>query len=81
MRLTDAAKNRVMKLLVNTIRGAVLSYAPFFAQFNPPAAVVRKHHKELIRAILGKEGENAAKIADGYLKRGVETLLAATKQA
>ena len=81
VRLTDAAKNRVMKLLVNTIRGAVLSYAPFFAQFNPPPQAVRKHHKELLRAIAGKEGENAFKIADGYLKRGVETLIAATKGA
>jgi hypothetical protein len=31
----DAAKNRVMKLLVNTIRGAVLTYAPFSRAVQP----------------------------------------------
>src|SRR5690349_1171692 len=55
VRLTDAAKNRVMKLLVNTIRGAVLAYAPFFAQFNPPPQTVRKHHKDVLRAIATKD--------------------------
>src|SRR6202022_27378 len=30
--MTRAAHNRVMQLLINTMRSAVLSYAPFFAQ-------------------------------------------------
>jgi GntR family transcriptional regulator, transcriptional repressor for pyruvate dehydrogenase complex len=72
--MTHAAKNRVMQLLINTIRAAVLSYAPFFAQFYPPAASVRKHHKELIKAISSKDAETAAKLTDGYLKKAIETL-------
>ena len=73
--MAGVGKNRVMQLLINTIRSAVLSYAPFFAQFNPPPQAVRKHHKDLIKAIATKNGEEAGKIADGYLKRGTETFL------
>jgi DNA-binding FadR family transcriptional regulator len=79
VRLTDAAKNRVMKLLVNTIRGAVLAYAPFFAQFNPPPQTVRKHHKDVIRAVATKDAEGAAKLADAYLRKGLETVQAVTR--
>src|SRR6516164_9732299 len=32
--MAGVGKNRVMQLLINTIRSAVMSYAPFFAQFN-----------------------------------------------
>ena len=55
--MTHAAKNRVMQLLINTIRSAVMTYAPFFAQFNPPAAAVRKHHRDLIKAIATHDGD------------------------
>jgi GntR family transcriptional repressor for pyruvate dehydrogenase complex len=71
--------NRVMQLLINTIRSAVLSYAPFFAQFNPPAVAVRKHHRDLIKAIATKDGESASKVADGYLKKGTEQFLATVR--
>ncbi|HEX4460945.1 MAG TPA: FadR/GntR family transcriptional regulator [Polyangia bacterium] len=73
--MAQAGRNRVMQLLINTIRSAVLSYAPFFAQFNPPGAAVRKHHKDLLKAIGGKEGEAASKIADLYLRKGTEQFL------
>jgi DNA-binding FadR family transcriptional regulator len=79
VRLTDAAKNRVMKLLVNTIRGAVMSYAPFFAQFNPPPQTVRKHHKDILKAIASKDGESASKLADAHLKKGLDQVLALTR--
>ncbi len=74
--LTQAAKNAVMKLLINTMRPAVLTYAPFFAQFNPPPATVRKHHRDLIKAIRERDSEGAYKIADAYLRKGIETLQA-----
>jgi DNA-binding FadR family transcriptional regulator len=72
--MTHAAKNRVMQLLINTIRAAVTSYAPFFAQFYPPAASVRKHHKELIKAIAQKDADTASKLTDGYMKKAIEAL-------
>ena len=77
--MTTAAKNRVMQLLINTMRAAVTSYAPFFAQFHPPATAVRKHHKELIKAIGQKEGDAASKIADAFLKKAIEQIAAITK--
>jgi DNA-binding FadR family transcriptional regulator len=52
-----------------------MSYAPFFAQFNPPAQAVRKHHRDLIKAISSKDGEGASKTADAYLKKGTEQFL------
>jgi GntR family transcriptional repressor for pyruvate dehydrogenase complex len=79
--LTHAAKNAVMKLLINTMRPAVLNFAPFFAQFNPPMQAVRKHQKDIIKAIREKDGDAAVKAADGYLKKGLETLQSTLKSA
>jgi DNA-binding FadR family transcriptional regulator len=79
VRLTDAARNRVMKLLVNTIRGAVLTYAPFFAQFSPPPATVRKHHKDLCRAIQAGDADGASKAADAYLRKALEQIQSMTR--
>jgi DNA-binding GntR family transcriptional regulator len=53
-----------------------MSYAPFFAQFNPPALAVRKHHRDLIKAIASHDGDTASKTADAYLKKGTEQFLA-----
>ncbi len=77
--LTHIGRNRVMQLLINTIRSAVMAYAPFFSQFNPPAVAVRKHHRDRIKAIAGHEADNAAKIADAYLKKGTEAFLATAR--
>jgi DNA-binding FadR family transcriptional regulator len=77
--LTQAGKNRVLQLLINTIRTAVVSYAGFFVGFNPPPQVVRKHHRDLLKAIAGREADKAAQIADAYLKRGAEQVLAALR--
>ena len=79
VQVTLAAKNRVMQLLINTIRAAVMSYAPFFAQFNPPPQTVRKHHKDLIKAIAQKDADAAVKVADAYLKRAIEQIQQVTK--
>jgi DNA-binding FadR family transcriptional regulator len=77
--MAHVGRNRVMQLLINTIRSAVLSYAPFFAQFNPPALAVRKHHRDLIKAIATKDGDAASKIADGYLRKGTDQFLATVR--
>jgi DNA-binding FadR family transcriptional regulator len=77
--MTHGAKNAVLRLLINTMRPAVLNYAPFFAQFNAAPATVRKHHRDLIKAIREKDGEGASKIADAYLKKGSEQLAAFAK--
>jgi DNA-binding FadR family transcriptional regulator len=74
--LTRAGRNRVFQLLINTIRTAVGSYSAFFASFNPPPAAVRKHERELIKAIQAHETDKAAAIADAHLKKGAEALFA-----
>jgi DNA-binding FadR family transcriptional regulator len=74
MELTRAGKNRVFQLLINTIRSAVASYSGFFAMFNPPPAAVRKHQKELLKAVQVHDADKAAAIADAHLKKGAEAL-------
>jgi DNA-binding FadR family transcriptional regulator len=76
--LTQASKNRAFGLLINTVRQAVLSYAPFFAHVHASTDVVRRHHRALIRSIAKHDAAQAAKIADTYLARGAEHLLAST---
>ena len=73
--LTRIGRNRVFQLLINTIRSAVLNYSGFFVSFNPPATVVRKHQRDLIKAIQAKDADKAAQIADAHLRRGAEQLL------
>ena len=70
-----------MQLLINTIRAAVLSYADFFAQFYPPATTVRKHHKDLLKAVAQKDSDGASKLADAYLKKAIETVTQVTRGA
>ncbi len=71
--LTQASGNRVFGLLINTTRSAVLASAPFFAQLLAPD-VVRKHHRELIKAIETRDADAAARIADQHLSRGRDVL-------
>lgn len=73
--LTQAAKNRVFGLLINTTRHAVMSFAPFFANATVSMEAVRRHHRALIKAIAKKDPTTAARIADTYLMRGAEHLL------
>jgi GntR family transcriptional repressor for pyruvate dehydrogenase complex len=77
--MTHASKNRVMQLLINTIRAAVLSYADFFSQFYPAPVTVRKHHKDLLKAVSQKDADAAGKQADAYLKKAIETLAQVTR--
>lgn len=76
--LTQAAKNRVFNLLINTVRQAVLNYASFFVHFNVSTDVVRRHHRALLKALAKHDADAAVKIADTYLAGGAEHLLAVT---
>jgi GntR family transcriptional regulator, transcriptional repressor for pyruvate dehydrogenase complex len=78
--LTQASKNRVFGLLINTTRQAVLNYASFFVHFNVSTEAVRRHHRALIKALAKHDEETAIRIADTYLARGAEHLLALTIQ-
>lgn len=72
LELTRAAKNRVFQLLINTVRAAVMSHAVFFAQVSPAAAVIRKHHRDVIAAIKGREADKAAKAVNDYWYKAQE---------
>ncbi len=70
--LTAAAKNRVMVLLVNTIRDAVTSYLPLLAHLAMSSHAVIEHHTALLDALRRGAEDEAAHIADQYLGRGAE---------
>jgi GntR family transcriptional repressor for pyruvate dehydrogenase complex len=72
--LTRTAKNRVFQLLINTVRAAVQSHAVFFAQVSPAAAVIRKHHRDVLNAIKAHEPDKAAKAVSDYLFKAQEML-------
>ena len=70
--LASLAKNRVLLLLLNTIRGAVETYAPFFAGFNPPKDDMRNNEEQIVAAIERGDGEGAGDLAATFLGRGLE---------
>lgn len=75
--LTQAAKNRVLGLLINTTRQAVLNYASFFAHFTVSTEAVRRHHRALLKALAKNDAETAAKIADTYMGGAIQQLTGA----
>ena len=40
---------------------------------------MRKHHRDLIKAIATNDGESASKISDAYLKKGTDAFLATVR--
>jgi GntR family transcriptional regulator, transcriptional repressor for pyruvate dehydrogenase complex len=76
--LAEASRNQVFKLLINTIRNAVVSFGEFFAQFQISREVVRKHQRDVLEALKRRDGEAAAKAAERYLMQGFEHLLSLT---
>ena len=58
------------------MRAAVQSHAVFFAQVSPPAAVTRKHHRDVLNAIKAHEPDKAAKAVSDYLFKAQEMLSA-----
>jgi DNA-binding FadR family transcriptional regulator len=77
--LTQAGKNRVLGLLINTVRQAVLAYATFFSHFTVSTDAVRRHHRALVKAVAKHDADTAWKIADTYMARGAEHLLHITE--
>ncbi|HUH03820.1 MAG TPA: FCD domain-containing protein, partial [Kofleriaceae bacterium] len=68
--LTAATQNRVMVLLINTVRDAVAEYSTLLAHLTVTAAQVVDHHRELIAALEAKDPAAAAASADRYLGAG-----------
>jgi GntR family transcriptional regulator, transcriptional repressor for pyruvate dehydrogenase complex len=68
--LTRATGNRVMTLLVNTVRDAVEAHRPLLAHLMVDAPTVRQHHRELIGAVAAGDATRAATVANAYLQQG-----------
>lgn len=78
--LAQSAKNRVLQLLINTIRGIIINLASFFASFNPPPSAVRQHQEKLLEALRAHDAERAAILADQHLGWAADRLEGAAPQ-
>lgn len=74
--LTAAARNRVIGLLVNTVREAIQSYAVLLAHVTVSAALVRDHHQRLIAALEARRAGDAVAAVEEYMTNGAEHVLA-----
>ncbi len=70
--LTTATKNRVMGLLINTVRDAVKSHMALLENLVDSPAVAAAHHEQLIAALEKGDADLAAKVADDYLAASTE---------
>ena len=73
--MTGGTGNRVMGLLINTVRDAVKSYTAVLMHLIAPPDAVRKHHQELIGAIETHDVDKAGRIAEEYLQSGAKRVL------
>lgn len=73
--MTGGSGNRVMGLLINTVRDAVKSYNTVLMHLIAPVEDVRRHHQELIEAISSRDAERAARAANEYLASGAQRVL------
>ena len=72
--LTQASRNRVLMMLINTTRPAVLAYSAFFGALMQDGGVVRRHHRALIRAVRARDRDEAARVADAYMGQTADAL-------
>ncbi|MEM9488395.1 MAG: FadR/GntR family transcriptional regulator [Myxococcota bacterium] len=73
--LTASTQNRVMGLLINTVRDAVRSYTAVLVHLTAPVEDVRKHQSDLIAALESNDSERAAELTDAYLGSGAARVL------
>lgn len=73
--LIAAAKNRVIGLLVNTVRAAVVQYTPLLVPVIVSPAMVCEHHRRLLALLEAGDADAAAAEVDGYMARGAAHVL------
>ena len=67
--------NRVIGLLVNTVRDALKSYTIVLVHVTAPAEDVRQHHRDMLAALEANEADRAAEIAETYLATNAQRVL------
>ena len=74
--LTAASRNRVIGLLVNTVREAIQAYTAILGHVIVSPEVVRAHHRRLLAAVEAGRADDAVAAVDEYMLRGAEHVLA-----
>jgi GntR family transcriptional regulator, transcriptional repressor for pyruvate dehydrogenase complex len=75
MALTAMARNRIIGLLVNTVREAIKSYTGILMYVIVSPEFVREHHQRLLAALERGDAEAAVAAVDEYMVRGTEHVL------
>ena len=73
--LTAASRNRVIGLLVNTVREAVTAYQHLLAHVTVSQEVVCGHHAQLLAALEAGRPAEAVAVVDRYMTAGSEHVL------
>ncbi len=75
MALTAATKNRVMVLLINSVRDSVREHMHLLAHLTISTDALSAHHTAIIAALRRKDATAAAGAADAYLAQGVDYVM------
>lgn len=70
--LGEAAKNRVMTLLINQVRDAVRAHGPLLALVMGSADAVRQHHRAVLAAIEARDPDAAEAAVAAYMQIGTD---------
>jgi len=73
--LSEAARNRVVSMLVNTVRKSAAAFRPLLALLIVSRERVSEHHRSLLAAIEAQDPDRAARVADEYLQAGADHVL------
>lgn len=75
MALTAVARNRVVTLLVNTVREAITAYTSILMHVIVDPETVQAHHEQLLAALEHRDADAAIAVVDEYMVRGSEHVL------
>jgi GntR family transcriptional regulator, transcriptional repressor for pyruvate dehydrogenase complex len=75
MELTAVARNRVIGLLVNTVREAIKSYTGILKHVIVDPEFVRTHHRRLLAALEQRDADAAVAEVDAFMVRGSDHVL------
>ncbi len=74
--LTAASRNRVIGLLVNTVRESIQAYTAILCHVTVSPEVVCAHHQRLLAALEAEKPDDAVAAVDDYMLRGAQHVLA-----
>jgi DNA-binding FadR family transcriptional regulator len=75
MALTAVARNRVIGLLVNTVREVIKAYTGILKHVIVTPEFVRGHHERLLAALASRDATSAVAVVEDYTRRGTEHVL------